>query len=95
MAEQKRIFYIYDTIIRKETAQPAEHRSLIANIAKRSRYFLVNPAKIDRRFETCGQNEIGFRYFEGAAPRSIDGSKHAGKTKSAFVILKEPPPVQS
>ena len=67
MAEQKKIFYIYDTIIRMETACPEEHRSLIANVAKRSRYFLVNPAKIDRPFETGGQNEIGFRYFEGAA----------------------------
>ncbi len=76
MAEQKRIFYIYDTIIRKETAQPAEHRSLIANIAKRSRYFLVNPAKIDRRIETCGQNEIGFRYFEGAAAGTVMIGEH-------------------
>lgn len=76
MAEQKRIFYLYDTIIRKETAQPAEHRSLIANIAKRSRYFLVNPAKIDRGFETCGQNEIGFRYFEGAAAGTVMIGEH-------------------
>ncbi|MDT8303792.1 MAG: glycosyltransferase, partial [Sedimentisphaerales bacterium] len=76
MAEQNMIFYIYDTIIRKETDQPAEHRSLIANIAKRSRYFLVNPAKIDRQFETCGQNEIGFRYFEGAAAGTVMIGEH-------------------
>ena len=76
MAEQKKIFYLYDTIIRKETARPAEHRSLIANIAKRSRYFLVNPAKIDRRFETCGQNEIGFRYFEGTAAGTVMIGEH-------------------
>jgi hypothetical protein len=76
MAEQKRIFYVYDTIIMKETSRPAEHRSLIANIAKRSRYFLVNPAKIDRRFETCGQNEIGFRYFEGAAAGTVMIGEH-------------------
>ena len=76
MAEQKRIFYVYDTIIRKETAQPIEHRSLIANIAKRSRFFLVNPAKIDRQFETCGQNEIGFRYFEGAAAGAVMIGEH-------------------
>ncbi len=76
MAEQKKIFYIYDTIIRKETARPAEHRSLIANIAKRSRYFLVNPAKIDQRSETCGQTEIGFRYFEGAAAGTVMIGEH-------------------
>jgi spore maturation protein CgeB len=71
MAEQKKIFYVYDTIIRKDTARPAEHRSLIANIAKRSRFFLVNPAKIDRQFERGEQNEIGFRYFEGAAAGTV------------------------
>lgn len=71
MAEQKKIFYIYDTVIRMETDWPGEHRSLIANIAKRSRYFLVYPAKIDRRYETGGQNEIGFRYFEGAAAGTV------------------------
>ncbi|MCP4263346.1 MAG: glycosyltransferase [Planctomycetes bacterium] len=71
MAEQKNIFYIYDTIIRKETDSHEEHRSLIANIAKRSRYFLVNPAKIDRHFETGRQSEIGFRYFEGAAAGTV------------------------
>ena len=76
MAEQKRIFYVYDTTILKETARSAEHRSLIANIAKRSRYFLVNPAKIDRQFETCGQNEIGFRYFEGAAAGTVMIGEH-------------------
>lgn len=87
MAEQKKIFYVYDTIIRKDTARPAEHRSLIANIAKRTRYFLVNPAKIDRRFERGEQNEIGFRYFEGAAagtvmigeyPETVVFSEHFG-----------------
>ncbi len=76
MAEQKKIFYIYDTIIRKDTDRPAEHRSLIANIAKRSRYFLVNPAKIDQRFERGEQNEIGFRYFEGAAAGTIMIGEH-------------------
>jgi hypothetical protein len=76
MAEQKEIFYIYDTIIRKETARPAEHRSLIANIAKRSRYFLVNPAKINRRLETGQQSEIGFRYFEGAAAGTVMIGEH-------------------
>ena len=81
MAEQKKIFYVYDTIIRKETNRPAEHRSLIANIAKRSRYFMVNPAKIDRRFETCGQNEVGFRYFEGAAAGTVMIGEHP-KTKA-------------
>jgi hypothetical protein len=76
MAEQNKIFYLYDTIIRKETSKPHEHRSLIANIAKRSRFFLVNPAKINQQFETGGQNEIGFRYFEGAASGTVMIGEH-------------------
>lgn len=76
MAEQKKIFYIYDTIIRKETDNHEEHRNLISNIAKRSRYFLVNPAKIDRYFETGKQSEIGYRYFEGTAAGTILIGEH-------------------
>ena len=76
MVEQQGIFYVYDTITRKETESHREHRSLIANIAKRSRYFLVNPAKIDRPFETGKQSEIGFRYFEGAAAGTVMIGEH-------------------
>lgn len=71
MAEQKEIFYIYDTIAHMETACPGEHRSLIADCAKRSRYFLVNKAKADREFETGGQSEVGYRFFEGAAAGTV------------------------
>ena len=48
-----------------------QHRELFANMAKRSRYFLVSPAKIDRTDETRGQVEIGHRYFEGAAAGAV------------------------
>jgi len=71
MAQEKKIFYIYDTNIAMQTALPTEHRSLFANIAKRSRYFMVNPAKVTRPAETGGQDEIGFRYFEGAAAGTV------------------------
>ncbi len=71
MAEQKHIFYVYDTILGMQMVSPGEHRSLTANMAKRSRYFLVNPGKIDRQFETGGQSELGFRYFEGAAAGTV------------------------
>jgi len=76
MAQEKKIFYIYDTSLTMETALPTEHRSLIANIAKRSRYFIVNPAKINRPSDTGGQNEIGFRYFEGAAAGTVMIGEH-------------------
>jgi len=56
---------------KKETLYPKQHRSLIADIAKRSRYFLVNPGKIDRQVETRGQSEIGYCFFEGAASGTV------------------------
>jgi hypothetical protein len=44
-----------------------EHRELYASVAKRSKFFLVAPGKMDLRQETGGQVEIPFRYYEGAA----------------------------
>ncbi|MBW8041232.1 MAG: glycosyltransferase family 1 protein [Planctomycetes bacterium] len=71
MAEQGQIFYIYDTVPKMHTLHPRSHRSLVANIAKRSRYFIANAAKIDQEFETHGQSEIGYRFFEGAASGTV------------------------
>ncbi len=71
MAENKKLFYIYDTIDKLDTSCPNQHRQLIANIAKRSRYFFANAGKIDRPSETHKQGEIGPRFFEGAAAGTI------------------------
>ncbi len=71
MAEQSKIFYIYDTLQTLHTLHHRQHRSLISNIAKRSRYFIASAAKFNRPFETYGQNEIGFRFFEGAASGAV------------------------
>ncbi len=76
LAEEKQIFYMYDTIDKMTTTRPIEHRSLIANIAKRSRYFVVNSAKANRKWETGGQDEIGYRYFEGAAAGTVMIGSH-------------------
>ena len=71
MAERGEIFYIYDTSERMQTQHPRQHRSLIANIAKRSRYFVANVAKINYQSETHGQVEVGFRFFEGAGAGTV------------------------
>jgi hypothetical protein len=54
-----------------EVRDHQQHRNLVANIAKRSRYFVVAPAKMDSLGETCGQVEVGYRYFEGAAAGAV------------------------
>lgn len=71
MVKEKRIFYIYDTIDGKKVLNSNQHRLLYANTAKRTKYFVVNPGKIDCPDETGGQSEIGYRFFEGAASGTI------------------------
>jgi len=44
---------------------------MMANMAKRRRYFIVSPGKFDRPSETGGQSEFGYRHFEAAAPGAI------------------------
>jgi hypothetical protein len=69
LARERGWYYVHDTFRASlaETYDPIEHRTALANTAKRSRYFLVAPPKVDRPEETGGQVEIGWRYFEGAA----------------------------
>jgi hypothetical protein len=71
MANEEGKFYVYDTINSLEAYDLEEHRLLMANLAKRSRYFIVSPGKFDKPDETGGQSEFGFRYFEAAAPGAI------------------------
>jgi hypothetical protein len=71
MAHANELFYVYDTIKDLGAYNVGEHRFLLANMAKRSRYFIVNPGKIDLPEETGGQSEFGQRYFEGLAPGAI------------------------
>jgi spore maturation protein CgeB len=71
LARQSGLFYLHDTIRGSQAINPREHRALFANIAKRSRYFIVNPGKIDEPDQTGRQIEFGYRYFEGAASGAI------------------------
>jgi Glycosyl transferases group 1 len=48
-----------------------EHRLLISNIYKRSSFFIANGAKFNHGKETHGQEEIGFRFFEGVSSGAV------------------------
>jgi hypothetical protein len=65
------LFYLHDSIAGDQAITLREHRVLLANIAKRSRYFIVNPGLIDRPDIRGDQIEIGNRYFEGAASGTV------------------------
>jgi hypothetical protein len=54
-----------------EVADFTQHRNLFASFAKRSKYFLVSPGKMNQPNETAGQPEVGYRYFEGAAAGTV------------------------
>jgi hypothetical protein len=66
-AERDGIFYLHDTFSNLAAIDLDQHRLLIANMVKRSRYFIANPGKIDSPEETDNTSEFGCRYFEGAA----------------------------
>ncbi|MBL8327514.1 MAG: glycosyltransferase family 1 protein [Rubrivivax sp.] len=71
MSNQRGWYYLYDTSWGLETNDPVQHRALLANTIKRSRFFIANRAKVDAPQQTGGQQEVGFRFFEGAAAGTI------------------------
>jgi hypothetical protein len=71
LAARKKIFYIYDTLSNMHVIDHRQHRDLLANILKRSKYYLVNPARFNDLTCTQGHQETGYRYFEGAASGAL------------------------
>jgi hypothetical protein len=67
------ISYVYDTFQAADTEvyNHHEHRNLFANMAKRSRCFVVAPPKMNVPGETQGQVEVGYRYYEGASAGAV------------------------
>lgn len=72
-AKRREIFYIHDTLqcSLANVYDHREHRDCFANVAKRSRYFMVAPGKINLPAENQGQSEVGHRYCEGAAAGAL------------------------
>jgi hypothetical protein len=71
-ARERRLFYYHDTT--KDpfvVASPIDHRILYSNLLRTSRYFIANRAKFNCFAETAGQQEIGYRFFEGLAAGAI------------------------
>ena len=66
-------FYYYDTPKNFYIQNPQEHRNLLANLAKNSRYWITNNPNFndDPRSLKGIQKEIGYRIFEGAAGGAI------------------------
>jgi hypothetical protein len=72
-AQRNDIFYVHDTFggSMSDVLNYREHRDFLSNMAKRSRFFVVAPAKAGVLEETAGQIEIGARYYEGASAGAV------------------------
>ena len=106
MAREKNLFYYYDTVHARpgggfvktltfRVNNPREHRLLLSNLLKRSRYFIANRAWADDPTHTSSKEEIAARFYEGAAagailigepPRSEDFRDQFGWTDSVIPI---------
>lgn len=76
MAEHQEIFYLYDSLASSDSRMKdwREHRILVANNIKRSRYFMAfNPAAIatSKAHQTQGEQVVPTRLFEGAAGGAV------------------------
>ena len=93
LTEEKDFFYYYDTVKKQklEIENPQEHRRLFANLFKRSRYNITNYAKFNSQQETGGTQEIGYRFFEGAAAGTVMiGMPPAGEAFPRYFDWEEP-----
>ena len=73
IAAKNNMFYFYDTF---ETSMTnlidfRQHRDMLANIMRRTRYFIVGPAKAGSPQATNNQIELGLRYYEASAAGTV------------------------
>ncbi|MGH7999970.1 MAG: glycosyltransferase family protein [Brasilonema sp.] len=71
VAERKNFLYLFDSLKGLQMTDYKEHRTLYSNLIKRSRYFIANKAKFDAIHQAGGQDELGSRFFEGAAGGAV------------------------
>lgn len=71
LAAQRGWFYLFSSVEGRTVIDAREHRLRLAALIQRTRYFLANRAKVTCPEQTGGQEEIGFRFFEGAAAGAI------------------------
>ena len=91
-AAKGNFFYYHDTLRGKlEIGNHREHRILLANLFQRSRYNITNYAKFNSTEETGGTQEIGYRFFEGAAAGTVMiGMPPAGEAFPRYFDWEDP-----
>lgn len=71
LARERGWYYTYDTTTNCRVSSHIEHRSRLAEMIKRSQFFLVTGARWYDTDRTGGQFELGLRFFEGAAAGAV------------------------
>ena len=72
-AQNSNFFYYYDTVKKQalEIDIPSEHRIKLISLMQRSRFSINYFAKFNEPTLTKNSQEIGFRFFEGAAAGTV------------------------
>ncbi len=70
LVEQRGLTYVYDTTFQAKVPLHGEHRALLANLLKRSRFSLAHCINdsAQRVTRTGGEESLSSRYFEGRPP---------------------------
>jgi hypothetical protein len=80
LARERRLFYYYDTVAasgsdrRQRTfrvSDAKEHRLLLANLLRRTRYYIANRSRANQPEVTLAGDEISYRFYEGAAAGTV------------------------
>ena len=80
LAREGRIFYYYDTVrasgeggrqMTFRVGNASEHRLLLANLLKRSRYYVANRSRVNEPEIVGGKEEISSRFYEGVAAGAV------------------------
>lgn len=73
LVEQTGLTYLYDSLSLATVPEHRTHRTLLANLMKRARYFLAHRINDDpvRLARTGGEESLSTRFFEGAAGGAV------------------------
>lgn len=80
LERERQLFYYYDTVTASGVDQrqrtfhvesASEHRLLLANLLRRSRYYVANRSRVNEPTYTMGHDEISARFYEGAAAGAV------------------------
>lgn len=68
----QRLFYVYDTLMGTsiKVRDCSQHREMLANIMKRSKFFLVGPGMMGEA-EVREEPVVGLRFYEGTAAGAV------------------------